>query len=139
MSLTLTTALLTIAAQDFQALVEFYQQLLGQNPAVLMPNTYAEFHLPGVIFGIFQPKIQNPKSKIQNSPGSPTASNMALCLDVANLEVAIAHLTQLGYPPLGDIRIASHGREIDAYDPEGNWLILHRREGSATSQGFVSH
>ncbi len=51
---------------------------------------------------------------------------MSLCLDVENLEVAIAHLTQLGYPPSGDIITASHGREMYAYDPDGNWLILHQ-------------
>jgi len=51
---------------------------------------------------------------------------MSLCLEVADLEGAIAHLTQLGYPPSGAIITASHGREVYAYDPDGNWLILHQ-------------
>ncbi len=51
---------------------------------------------------------------------------MSLCLKVPDLEVAIAHLTRLGYPPPGEILTASHGREIYAYDPDGNWLVLHQ-------------
>jgi hypothetical protein len=51
---------------------------------------------------------------------------MALCLEVPNLEEAIAHLTSLGYPPTSTIITASHGREVYAADPDGNWLILHQ-------------
>ncbi|MBD0267928.1 MAG: VOC family protein, partial [Cyanobacteria bacterium Co-bin8] len=46
--------------------------------------------------------------------------------EVVDLEGAIAHLTTLGYPPPGPVMIASHGREIYAYDPDGNRLILHQ-------------
>jgi hypothetical protein len=53
-------------------------------------------------------------------------SGMSLCLEVEDLENAIAHLTALGYPPPGQIIIATHGREIYAYDPAGNRLILHQ-------------
>ncbi|MHC5860203.1 VOC family protein [Nostoc sp.] len=55
-----------------------------------------------------------------------TKSKISLCLEVSNLEDAIAHLTSLGYPPPGEISIASHGKEIYAYDPDGNRLILHQ-------------
>jgi hypothetical protein len=51
---------------------------------------------------------------------------MSLCLEVANLDQAIARLTHLGYPPPGPILTASHGREIYAYDHDGNRLILHQ-------------
>jgi hypothetical protein len=51
---------------------------------------------------------------------------MSLCLEVASLEDSIDKLTQLGYPPLAQITTASHGREIYAYDPDGNRLILHQ-------------
>ncbi len=141
MALNCTGALVTLAAQHFSVLLEFYCNLLGQPPVVLLPHRYAEFELPGVRLGIFQPRengrgraeetggerevIQNSKFKIQNSP-----QGMALCLEVEDLEAAIAHLTDLGYPPPGKILTASHGREIYAYDPEGNWLILHQRWGS---------
>ncbi|MGQ9872053.1 VOC family protein [Leptodesmis sp.] len=134
MALNCAGALVTLAAQQFDGLVEFYCNLLGQPPAVWMPNQYAEFELPGVRLGIFQPKekeerseIQNSKFKIQNFP-----IGMALCLEVENLEAAIAHLTDLGYPPPGKILTASHGREIYAYDPEGNWLILHKKGAPGT-------
>jgi hypothetical protein len=51
---------------------------------------------------------------------------MSLCIEVESLEATIAHLTDLGCPPPGEVITASHGREIYAYDPEGNWLILHQ-------------
>nr|WP_289501139.1 hypothetical protein [Gloeocapsopsis sp. IPPAS B-1203] len=51
---------------------------------------------------------------------------MSLCLEVSDLENAVAHLTSLGYPPLGETLTASHGKEIYAYDPQGNRLILHQ-------------
>ncbi|MFM7372329.1 MAG: VOC family protein, partial [Sphaerospermopsis kisseleviana] len=57
---------------------------------------------------------------------SDSKSPLSLCIEVSNLENAIAHLTSLGYPPPGKISIASHGREIYAYDPDGNRLILHQ-------------
>lgn len=102
-----------------------------------MPNRYAEFELPGLRLGIFRPKekegegevIQNSKLKIQNSLRE---RGMGLCLEVEDLEAAIAHLTDLGYPPKGKILIASHGREIYAYDPEGNWLILYKKGAPGT-------
>ncbi len=130
MSLRCTSALLTLATPHFAALTQFYSQLLNQQPAVLRPNVYAEFHLPGLKLGIFRPK-ETPHSRSAEltsqpppTPHSPTS--MSLCLEVENLEEAIAHLTQLGYPPPGAIITASHGREIYAYDPDGNWLILHQ-------------
>ncbi|MEH1788494.1 VOC family protein [Nostoc sp.] len=60
-----------------------------------------------------------------------TKSKISLCLEVGNLEDAIAHLRYLGYPPPGEISIASHGKEIYAYDPDGNRLILHQAQESA--------
>lgn len=121
MPLHCTAALLTLSTPNFEALTQFYSQFLGLEPAVLRPSVYAEFHLPHLKLGIFRP--QAPLSS-PLSPPSPTG--MSLCLEVEHLESAIAHLTQLGYPPSGDIMTASHGREIYAYDPDGNWLILHQ-------------
>ena len=122
MPLRCTAARLTLAARQFDTLVLFYSQLLSLEPAVLIPNVYAEFHLPTLNLGIFRPRdTQHLEPKTQNS-----TIGMSLCLDVDDLEGAIAHLTQLGYPPPGDIMTASHGREIYASDPEGNGLILHQ-------------
>lgn len=114
-------ALVTIASVDFDNLVNFYINLLGQKPASFIPNVYADFQLPGVRLGIFQPKKIH-ESEFENS----ARSKLSLCLEVSSLEDAIAHLTTLGYPPPGEISIASHGREIYAYDPDGNRLIFHQ-------------
>ena len=117
-----TEALVTIASVNFENLVNFYKQLLNKKPSSLIPNVYAEFQLPGIRLGIFQPQKDH-ISEFANSVNS----QISLCLEVSNLEQAIAHLTNLGYPPPGEISTASHGREIYAYDPDGNRLILHQR------------
>jgi hypothetical protein len=105
-------ALVTLAAIELENSVFFYSQLLGQEPKPYIPNVYAEFQLPGLRLGIFKPKQTN-QSEFEN----PSKSGMSLCLEVNDLEGAIAHLNALGYPPLGEILTASHGREIYAYDP----------------------
>jgi predicted enzyme related to lactoylglutathione lyase len=116
-----TDAFVTLAAADAETLVRFYRQLLDQEPKPYIPYVYAEFQLTGLRLGIFQPKPTH-LEEFANS----TQSGMSLCLEVDNLEDAIAHLTSIGYPPPGEITTASHGREIYAYDPMGNRLILHQ-------------
>lgn len=97
----------------------FYQDLLQCPPKHYQPEIYAEFERHGVRLGIFQtrpeawPEFDGPSGAL------------SLCLTVDDLEGAIAHLTQLGYPPPDAIRLASHGREIYGYDPDGNRLILY--------------
>ena len=115
-----TTAFVTLASINIEELVLFYTQLLTQ-PKLYIPNVYAEFQLPGVKLAIFKPKEMN-QSEFENA----FKSRMSLCLEVTNLENAIAHITALGYPPPGEILTASHGREIYAYDPDGNRLIIHQ-------------
>ena len=116
-----TDAFVTLAAAEAETVVRFYSQLLAQEPKPYIPNVYAEFRLTGLRLGIFQPK-PNHLQKFENS----SQSSMSLCLEVDDLEDAIAHLTSIGYPPPGEITTASHGREIYAYDPVGNRLILHQ-------------
>ncbi|MDY7020099.1 MAG: VOC family protein [Cyanobacteriota bacterium] len=111
----------TLAAPNLPILVEFYTELLGIQPQSLIPNVYAEFQLPGLKLGIFQPKsTQIEEFAFKEKTG------MSLCLEVVNLDSALATLSALGYPPPGEILTASHGREIYAYDPLGNRLILHQ-------------
>lgn len=120
MGLACRSAWVTLAAGDFDRSIEFYRRLLDQEPATQIPDRYAEFQLPGVRLGIYQPN--------QNEPLLSTSfPAVSLCLEVEDLEAAIAHLTQLGYPPPGEILTPSHGREIYAYDPDGNRLILYQR------------
>ncbi len=121
MVLQCSTAFVTLASVDIDNLVLFYTLLLMQEPKPYIPNVYAEFQLPGLRLAIFKPKETN-QSEFENA----VKSGMSLCLEVNDLEDAIAHLTALGYPPPGNILMASHGREIYAYDPAGNRLILHQ-------------
>ena len=121
MNFSVQDAFVTLASADIQKITNFYTQLLGIEPNPYIPNVYAEFRLPSLRLGIFKPK-DTQISVFQNSPESA----MSLCLEVSNLEDAIAHFTNLGYPPSGQIIVASHGREIYAYDPDGNRLILHQ-------------
>ncbi|MEH2449567.1 MAG: VOC family protein [Nostoc sp.] len=116
-----TNAFVTIASVNCEELVNFYTRFLEQKPIILIPNIYAEFNLVGMRLGIFKPKNTN-ESEFETI----AKSKISLCLEVSNLEDAIAHLTALGYPPPGKISIADHGREIYAYDPDGNRLILHQ-------------
>jgi predicted enzyme related to lactoylglutathione lyase len=121
MSFAYTDAFLTLAATDAETLVQFYSQLFDREPKPYIPHVYAEFQLPRLRLGIFQPK----QSHWQEF-GNSHQSGMSLCLEVEDLTAAIAHLTRLGYPPPGEIIVASHGQEIYAYDPAGNRLILHQ-------------
>ncbi|MDJ0705154.1 MAG: glyoxalase [Leptolyngbyaceae cyanobacterium MO_188.B28] len=114
-------AFLTLASEDFESLVDFYRRLLGQNPLSYRAEVYAEFQLPGMRLGIFKPKTENAAEF-----AGPSSGGLSLCLEVGDLEGAIAHLTYLGYPSPGAISTASHGREIYAYDPVGNRIILHQ-------------
>ncbi|MBD2518248.1 VOC family protein [Nostoc sp. FACHB-973] len=127
-------AFVTIASVNCEKLVNFYTKLLDQKPVTLIPNVYAEFHLTSMRLGIFKPKDTNESEfevmSLDSSLCVYGKSKISLCLEVSNLEDAIAHLTALGYPPPGKISIASHGREIYAYDPDGNRLILHEAKGS---------
>lgn len=121
MSLKLKDVFVAIAAIEFDSLVQFYSNLLSQQPNYYLANIYAEFNGSGLKIGIFNPQKNN-ISEFSQSAGS----GISLCFEVANLEEAIAHLTEMGYPPPGKIIIASHGREIYGYDPAGNRLIFHQ-------------
>ena len=120
-----TAALMTIASVNFDVVVDFYTQFLGATADRYIRHVYAEFPLSGLRLGIFCPQFSN-----RDEFGHPHQSGMSLCLEVDSLERSIDKLTQLGYPPSGKITTASHGREIYAYDPDGNRLILHQSASS---------
>jgi hypothetical protein len=115
-----TALFVALADLDGHTLTRFYQALLEQNPVVDIPDVYAEFVLSGMRIGLFKPSNTHRTEFTSLSSGS-----MSLCIEVESIESAIAHLTSLGYPPPGEIQHTSHGREIYAYDPQGNRLILH--------------
>jgi catechol 2,3-dioxygenase-like lactoylglutathione lyase family enzyme len=121
MALQYTSALVTLASVNFPKIVDFYTDFLGHKPTTYIPNVYAEFQLSGVRLGIFLPKKEH-----CHEFETPTKSKMSLCLEVSDLENAIARLSALGYPAPGEIIRASHGKEIYAYDPDGNRIILYQ-------------
>ncbi len=121
MSIKYSHLFVSIAAINLEELVNFYRQLLGKNSTVYIPGRYVEFDISGLKLGIFRPK---PEDEAEFSESGK--SGMSICIEVENLEQAITHLTGMGYAPKGEINIASHGREIYAYDPAGNRLILHQ-------------
>jgi len=132
MPLHYTRALLTLASSNFEVSVSFYHALFGQPPVIYRQQVYAEFHLPDLKLGIFHPRKSEVRKQPYNQEGEffppdEPNSGMSLCFDVEQLEVAIACLTDLGYPPPGNIITASHGREIYAYDPDGNCLIFYEK------------
>ena len=117
----LTFALVTIASINFDRIVDFYTQFLEIAPQQFIAGVYAEFPVGGLRLGIFCPHPSN-----RDEFGHPNQSGMSICLEVDSLEDSIDKLAKLGYPPPGQITTASHGREIYAYDPDGNRLILHQ-------------
>lgn len=114
----LQSAYVALADKNLASLVSFYQGLFDQAPQVYVPGRYAEFGLPSLKLALFKP---GDETEFMGAAGS-----ISLCLEVENLEDAIATLTNLGYPPPGNIIHASHGHEIYGYDPAGNRLILHQ-------------
>ncbi|MEO1376717.1 MAG: VOC family protein [Cyanobacteria bacterium J06635_10] len=120
MSFQFTDTFVTIATVNLEKLVDFYIKFLGQKPSNYLTNIYAEFQLSGLKLGIFKPK-QSHLSEFNES----FKSSMSLCLEVDDLESVMHHLESLGHPPFGEITNADHGREIYAYDIDGNRIILH--------------
>ena len=118
----------TLVDPDGETLTNFYSLLFGE-PSVHVPKVYTEFRLPGLRLGLFKPQ----KNHATEFSGRPlrylqsSAGGMSLCVEVADLEEAIVQFSALGCPPPGEIIVASHGREIYAYDPLGNRLILHEK------------
>ncbi|MEM6400072.1 MAG: VOC family protein [Cyanobacteria bacterium P01_D01_bin.116] len=126
MSFQCTEAFVTLATNNFEELVNFYAHFLRQNPSNHIPHVYAEFQLAGLKLAIFKPK----ESHISEFNDS-FKSSMSLCLEVKDLKKVMYHLESLGHPPFGEIINSSHGREIYAYDIDGNRIILHQSHEKA--------
>lgn len=114
---------MALATPQLSRLVHFYHMLLGIDPHPHIPHQYAEFQLPGLKLGIFQPRTDRLAEFATISSGA-----MSLCFEVEDLDAAIAHFTDLGYPPPAVAMSTSHGREIYVYDPDKNRLILHQAD-----------
>ena len=124
---------MTLAATDFERSLQFYRALLKQDPTSQISNIYAEFTIVGLRLGIYKPRATE-RSSFFITQENLTQENvtqednlsfpiLSLCLEVEDLEAAIAHLAQLDCS-LGEIITAPHGQEVYAYDPDGNRLIF---------------
>ena len=121
MALSLRRAFIALATPNFARTVAFYQTLLEESPKPFMAERYAEFNLgDSLSLAIFPPKPEQQEEFALTSAGP-----LSLCLEVADLDRAIAHLDAQACPH-GKILKASHGQEIYAYDPEGNRLIIYQ-------------
>jgi len=120
MAFQIQTALVAIATPELEQLIKFYTQVFGQEPAVDIPGVYGEFNLVGLRLGLFKPGLLQQAEFANSARGT-----VSVCLEVDKLEVAIAELAALGCAS-GEVLTASHGREVYAYDPAGNRLILHQ-------------
>lgn len=102
-------------------LVRFYQEFLDCLPVIDVPESYAEFQgLSGLRLGIFWPQASH-----RSEFAAATSGAMSLCVEVADLDAAIARVRAAGGRCAGMIFTAAHGQETYAYDPVGNRLILH--------------
>lgn len=113
-------AFVALATLQMSRQVDFYSNFFDSVPNPHTAN-YAEFRLRGLRLAIFTPGTDGASEFAAGRSGT-----MSLCLEVGDLEGAIAHLKKLGYPPPGNILHSTHGQEIYAYDPDGNRLILHQ-------------
>lgn len=111
----------TISVFDMGMVTQFYQQLFQQEPEVVVPHSYVEFHVGNLRLGIFRPH-EDHKEEFATAGKNP----MSICLEVDELDATIERLKSLGYTPSGTIIEAAHGREIYAYDPEQHRLIIHQ-------------
>lgn len=126
MSLQCRAAWVTVAAADFERSQQFYRELLRQEPTSQIPNSYAEFQLPGLRLGIYKPRPVEAADGAINQSSAARFPNLSLCLEVQDLEAAIAHLIQIGALAVGEIISAAHGREVYVQDLDGNRLILYQ-------------
>jgi predicted enzyme related to lactoylglutathione lyase len=114
-------AFVTISAFNLEEITQFYRQFFQQEPIGAKPHSYVEFYVANLCLGIFRPH-ESSKEEFARVGKNP----MSICLEVSDLDEAIARITALGYAPPGGVIHTPHGREVYAYDPEQNRLILHQ-------------
>ncbi len=116
-----TEAFIALGTSNFDCSVQFYRQLLQQEPNPYFVAVYAEFRLINLKLGLFCPK-ESHRDEFSDSRGS----GMSICFEVESLEKALEHWSEIGYGARGEISQTSHGPEIYIYDPDGNRLIFHQ-------------
>jgi predicted enzyme related to lactoylglutathione lyase len=113
---------LAIAVRSLTGSVQFYQTLLGDGAVFRQIGKYVEFDLGDLRLGLFEPKPEAAPEFDQRGHNP-----MSLCLAVADLDQTLTQLTAQFLLPDGppEIVLASHGREVYLFDPDGNRIILY--------------
>jgi predicted enzyme related to lactoylglutathione lyase len=114
--------LVTIGTDKIEESVNFYQKLFGYPPNKYQKNIYAEFNLQDFTLGIFKPRT----GEEEDFCNPDKKSRMSICLEVEDLELAIANLQDFGYPHIIKIKEGSTMRETYVQDPSGNRIIIYQ-------------
>ncbi|MGI0491316.1 VOC family protein [Alkalinema pantanalense CENA528] len=120
-----TSAWVTIAALDLERSQQFYQALFACEPSRVLADRYVEFQLSDLRVGIYRPTKNSPHPSEMPAIAISSEASMSLCFQVQDLDATIAQLGGLEIPH-DVMAIASHGREVYAYDPDGNRLIFYQ-------------
>jgi predicted enzyme related to lactoylglutathione lyase len=110
---------ITIGAEPWREVVDFYEKFFLVVPQPCAENRYAEFKLGALRLGIFKPSADHTR-EFQGNSGS-----LSFCVEVEDLEQAIAKVISANGTVSPEIVEASHGRECYAYDLLNNRIILH--------------
>lgn len=111
--------LVSIATADLARLEAFYTALFKAPPQFWQGDRYCEYHVANLRLGLYSSN---------NSRFVTVASAMSLCVQVAELEPWLT--------PDMVVKTASHGREVEVYDPDGNRIVLHEPAPSFWPQLF---
>lgn len=106
---------MSLATPDLPRSQQFYQALLGISPEVVQPGKYAEFRLVGLRLSIYASTHPDFKASLGAT---------GICLQVDNLE-EVLQKPVVSALTISPVRTASHGREVDFCDPDGNRIIVH--------------
>ncbi|MEO0854741.1 MAG: VOC family protein [Cyanobacteria bacterium J06648_11] len=119
------TACLSLATPDLPRSRQFYRALLGVSPEIVQADKYAEFRLTGLRLSIYASTHPDFKASLGAT---------GICLQVDDLDDVLQRpvVSELTISP---VREASHGREVDFCDPDGNRIIIH--EPSAAFREFL--
>lgn len=111
----LRAALVSVGTRDVPRLQAFYSALLGLSPVVFLGDRYVEFRPPGLRLGLYF---------TSQDDWQPHWGSTSICLQVEDLEELLA-IPILQGASISPLRTASHGREVDCRDPDGNRIVLH--------------
>lgn len=108
------STMLSLCSANLVEMGAFYEALLGA-PEEVCPGQWLRFKLVGGSLVLW----------FKVAHVVPSNASLQLCLVVDDLDDA---RERLGDRVLSPLRVASHGRECDLADPDGNLIILYQPE-----------